>query len=251
MAIDEQRGMLGTVRNAAVLLEFLSEGPAYHQLTDLADRAGMSLPTVHRLLRSLVAAGLVEQDPQSARYGLGPQLVYLSERYLERLGVVNAAVPYLVELRNSLNATVLVAVLVRTHVVYVHRIDGQNVGGPFRESSRLRHAFETPGGRLLIARAGTAAWRQAEAALAGVNGVKLPSTAQRQAWSRASHLISQTERFADTFEVAVPIPTDGSVLAALAATGISSQHDERGLRKTVAPHLERAAQAIARTVGHA
>ena len=33
VAIDEQRGTLGTVRNAALLLELLSEGPAYHQLT--------------------------------------------------------------------------------------------------------------------------------------------------------------------------------------------------------------------------
>lgn len=251
MAIDNQRGTLGTVRNAALLLEFLSEGPAYHQLTDLADRAGMSLPTVHRLLRSLIAAGLVEQDPRSARYGLGPQLVYLSEHYLARLGVVKAAAPYLVELRDSLNATVLVGVLVRAHVVYVDRVDAQNAGGPFRESARLRHAFECAAGRLLIARAGPDAWRQAERALQGRDGVRRPSAVQRQAWARASHLIVASDGVAGSVEISVPVTAGGSVLAALAATTSAAQHDERALKKTVAPRLERAAQAIARTVGHA
>src|SRR6266536_3132788 len=116
---EEQRGTLGTVRNATLLLSLLAEGPAYNQLTDLAERSGMSLPTVHRLLRSLALAGLVEQDPRSLRYSLGPEIVRLSERYLARLPVFRAIAPYLVELRNSTKATVLAAVLARGWVVYV------------------------------------------------------------------------------------------------------------------------------------
>ena len=191
MAIDDQRGTLGTVRNAALLLEFLSEGPAYHQLSDLADRAGMSLPTVHRLLRSLVAAGLVEQDPRSARYGLGPQLVYLSECYLSRLPVVKG-------------------VLLRSHIVYVDRVEAARSAGPFREAARMRHAFDTAAGRLLIARAGDEAWRQANA------------------------MLHDGRR-----------PT-----AALAMNPGPEEWDEKALKKRVAPQLERAAPAISRTVGH-
>jgi DNA-binding transcriptional ArsR family regulator len=83
---DTHRGSLGTVRNATLLLSLLAEGPAYNQLTDLAERSGMSLPTVHRILRSLALAGLVEQDPRSLRYSLGPEVVRLAERYLDRDG---------------------------------------------------------------------------------------------------------------------------------------------------------------------
>ncbi len=92
---DDQRGTLGTVRNATQLLSLLAEGPAYNQLTDLAERSGMSLPTVHRLLRSLALAGLVEQDPRSLRYSLGPEIVRLSERYLDRLPILRTLSPYL------------------------------------------------------------------------------------------------------------------------------------------------------------
>ncbi|MCP6473859.1 helix-turn-helix domain-containing protein, partial [Klebsiella pneumoniae] len=73
-AAENGRGGLGTVRNAVTLLELLADGPAYHQLTDLAERSSMSIPTVHRLLRSLVLADLAVQDPATSRYGLGPEL---------------------------------------------------------------------------------------------------------------------------------------------------------------------------------
>jgi IclR family acetate operon transcriptional repressor len=122
---DDQRGTLGTVRNATLLLSLLAEGPAYNHLTDLAERSGMSLPTVHRLLRSLALAGLVEQDPRSLRYGLGPEIVRLSERYLDRLPILRTLSPYLRELRDTTKTTILVALLVRTSIIYVDRVDGE------------------------------------------------------------------------------------------------------------------------------
>src|SRR5438132_8159920 len=152
MGGDDRRGTLGTVRNATLLLQLLSEGPAYIQLTELADRSGMSLPTVHRLLRSLALAGLVEQDPKSLRYSLGPEVVRLSERYLDRLPVLRALGPYLVELRDATKATVLVAILVRTSVVYVERVDGEDRAGRYRETHRVHNALDTAAGRLLLAR---------------------------------------------------------------------------------------------------
>ena len=54
----DSRGSLGTVRNAVVLLHLLADGAPYQHLTDLAERSGLSVPTVHRLLRSLSLAGL-------------------------------------------------------------------------------------------------------------------------------------------------------------------------------------------------
>src|SRR2546423_3315277 len=158
---DDPRGTLGTVRNATLLLSLLAEGPAFNQLTDLAERSGMSLPTVHRLLRSLALAGLVEQDPRSLRYGLGPEIVRLSERYLDRLPTLRALSPYLRELRDTTKTTILVAVLVRTSIIYVDRVDGEEGAGVFRESHRVHQAPDTAAGRLLLARGGPEARAQA------------------------------------------------------------------------------------------
>src|SRR5947208_5455767 len=151
---EEQRGTLGTVRNATQLLSLLAAGPAYNQLTDLAERSGMSLPTVHRLLRSLALAGLVEQDPRSLRYSLGPEIVRLSERYLDRLPTLRALSPYLRELRDTTKTTILVALLVRRSIIYIDRVDGEEGAGVFRESHRVHEALDTAAGRLLLARGG-------------------------------------------------------------------------------------------------
>lgn len=243
------RGTLGTVRNATLLLDLLSQGPAFQQLTELAERSGLSLPTVHRLLRSLAAAGLVEQDPDSARYGLGPELVRLAERYLSRLPVFRAISPYLVELRDSTGATVLAALLVRGQVVYIDRVDGTDAGGIFREPTRMRPALETAAGRLLIARSRIDAWEDAVAASRnGRNGSF--TLKDRERWSKAPYVVLVDDK--SLAEVAVPIVEANEwATASLVAAGSPQRFSEAVLVEEVAPQLTRAAAAVARTLSHA
>jgi IclR family acetate operon transcriptional repressor len=243
------RGTLGTVRNAVLLLELLSEGPAYQQLTDLAERSQLPVATVHRLLRSLVLADLVEQDPVSSRYGLGPQLARLSHRYLERLPVVKALSPYLVELRNSTKATILVALLVRGSAVYVDRVDGEDVGGIYRMVHGTRHAYETAAGRILAAHADETQWAGVRAA-ADRTGVSLDPRADHDEWAAAPYVILSADGVRDHNEVAVPVfDAGGRVLAALAASGSPHAFPPPVLSEQVVPQLQRAARAAGRTLG--
>ncbi|MGH2763488.1 MAG: IclR family transcriptional regulator [Thermoleophilaceae bacterium] len=239
-------GTLGTVRNAVLLLDLLSVGPRYQQLTDLAERSGLSLPTTHRVLRSLAAPGLVEQDPESQRYGLGPELVRLSERYLARLSVVRTMAPYLVELRNTTKETILAALLMRGSTVYVDRIEGEHVGDIFRESGRIRPALATAPGRLLAARAGDAAWTEAVANGSTDGGI---TARDRASWAAAPHLV--TIDAPDRWEAAVPItPPGGDAVAAIAATGSLERHSEEAVVELVVPQLARAAAAVSRVLSH-
>ncbi|MGH3385763.1 MAG: IclR family transcriptional regulator [Nocardioidaceae bacterium] len=243
---DVARGTLGTVRNAVLLLDLLTDGPAYQQLTDLADRSGLSVPTVHRLLRSLVLADLVEQDARSSRYSLGPEVTRLSHRYLARLPILGALSPYLVSLRDSLQSTIQVAVLVRATVVYVDRVDGAD-GGPYRDSHRVAAALSTASGRLLAARADDDVWKQAVAAAA--DGDVDVDDATRQSWAGATHLVSPPLGLGTPGEVAVPvIDAAGRPVAALAAA-LAAPDDETAAAQTAA-HLARAAVAAGRTLGH-
>src|SRR5699024_9867766 len=125
------RGGLGTIRNAAKLLSLLAHGPALQHLTDLADRSKMSVPTVHRLLRSLVQAGYAIQDPVTLRYGLGPELSRLSAHYRSKHPVVNAVSPFVIALREQLQATISTSILVGTELVCRDQVDAGD-RGPFR-----------------------------------------------------------------------------------------------------------------------
>lgn len=242
---DVPPGTLGTVRNAVALLRLLAEGPAHQQLTDLAGRSGMALPTVHRLLRSLVAAGFVEQDSASSRYGLGPELARLANAYLSRLPVVKALSPYLVELRNTTGATVLVSLLVDSSVVYVDRIDGTDHEDIYRDSHAVHHALETAAGRVLAANADDDVWARAVAS--GPAGLTEPTAQERDVWRTSRYVVVGPNQLHARGEIAVPVHNgDRRLIAALSAV-IRPDTDETEL---LAAGLERAAKAASRTVGH-
>lgn len=243
----QARGGLGTVRNAVQLLELLSDGPAYQHLTDLAERSQFSVPTVHRLLRSLVLADLVVQDPRSSRYGLGPELTRLSNHYLSRLPLLGALAPYLTQVRDQVGATVRVQTLVRCEVVDIDRVDGQD-RGPYRDTHRVHHALDSAGGRVLGARGDADQWaRLLESAPEELAGI---ARGQQEAWAAADHLAVTPEDPMLPAEVAVPVVDgQGTTVAALAAT-VDDTTDEPHVA-SVAAHLGRAARAAGRTLGHA
>lgn len=242
VAGDPTRGKLGTIRNAVLLLDLLSDGPAYQQLTDLAERSGLAVPTAHRLLRSLVLADLVEQDPRTSRYSLGPEVARLSHRYLARLPILGALSPYLLSLRDSLQTTVHVALLVRESVVYVDRVDASD-SGPFRESHRVTNALDTPSGRLLIARSPDDAWQRCLDDAATPLGEE-PEELRAQ-WAKSAYLASDDRDPLPEVAVTVDDPR-GQAVAALAATLSPAADPDR-----VALHLARASAAAGRTLSHA
>ena len=247
MAAEQEpvRGTLGTVRNASTLLDLLSNGPAYQQLSDLAERSSLSLPTVHRLLRSLVVAGLVEQDSVSSRYSLGPELVRLSERYLDRLPLLQRLRPYLVDLRNRTSATVVVAMLVRDMVVNVERIDGLDAADTVQRMARSFPAHHTAAGRLLLGRAGPTAWKQ----YLNENLEDPPPVTALESWAEAELLHGAVEGLRTHTEVAVPIVrSDGSAAAALVATGGPPTFTRDHLVDEVGPELQQTAALMRRLV---
>ena len=69
--------MIQSVDRAVRILRALSGGPGRLGVSELSDRLGLAKGTVHGLLRTLQAHGLVEQHADSDKYQLGPQLLQL------------------------------------------------------------------------------------------------------------------------------------------------------------------------------
>lgn len=237
------RGTLGTVHNAALLLHLLADGPSHHQLTDLAERSGMSLATVHRLLRSLVAAELVEQDPRTSRYGLGPELVRLADQYLGRHPIVAIGAPYLVELRNATRGTVVAATLAGRQLVLLDRIDGEDAGGVYRDARRVQDPTQSATGRLLLANAPPEVWND----VAGAAGF---TTEDRDDWRKRDLLVHVPASPADRPDAAAPIRTPGGdVIATIGVGGAAAAFTQDVLERSVGPLVVRAAETISRALG--
>lgn len=106
-------------RAVQILRELAATGPRLG-VTELADRLGVAKPTVHALLRTLEAEGLVLQDRDSSKYQLGPDLVQLGNAYLDTQELRTRSLTWADQLAARAGEAVWVAVLTGGHVLVVH-----------------------------------------------------------------------------------------------------------------------------------
>ena len=95
-------------------------GPQHRvlSLSDIARRAGLTLPTAHRLVRELVEFGALERDPDG-RYSVGLRLLELSALAPRGLELREVAFPYLDDLHQTTRGNVHLGVRDGVEVVYV------------------------------------------------------------------------------------------------------------------------------------
>ncbi|MEX0729331.1 MAG: IclR family transcriptional regulator [Aquisalimonadaceae bacterium] len=79
-------------------------------LKDISQASGIAAAKVHRYLVSMARAGLVEQQPETGLYDLGPLALEFGVAALERLDVVELAVRTLRRLRDDLDETVALSI---------------------------------------------------------------------------------------------------------------------------------------------
>lgn len=106
------------------VLKALAGKPQGCSAIELAAGTGLDRTTVHRLVRTLVAAGLVEG--RGANYRIGAGCLSLGAARLNALGLREIALPYAVDLQQSMvkdrPAVVSISALAIDEVVIVDRI---------------------------------------------------------------------------------------------------------------------------------
>jgi DNA-binding IclR family transcriptional regulator len=117
-----KRGTIQSVDRAARILEALAGGPRRLGVSELADRLGLTRPTVHGLLQTLQAHGFVEQDRDSEKYQLGPGLLHLGNSYLDLNELRGRSILHAERLAERARAAVRVGVMHGPSVVVVHHV---------------------------------------------------------------------------------------------------------------------------------
>jgi DNA-binding IclR family transcriptional regulator len=92
------------------ILRAMVNGQRSMMLKDIAAGADMPASKAHRYLVSLIRAGLVEQDPASSRYDLGPFALNIGLVALDRLDRVRLGLNVIAEMRDEINQTTALAV---------------------------------------------------------------------------------------------------------------------------------------------
>jgi DNA-binding IclR family transcriptional regulator len=116
-------GQLSSVSTAVRLLKAFSEEQVEIGISELAKRLGVAKSTVHRLAVTLVAQGMLEQNPESDKYRLGIALFRLGSLVRRRMTLSSEARPLLHELREKVNETVHLAVLDGPDIMYVYNLE--------------------------------------------------------------------------------------------------------------------------------
>ncbi len=137
-----------SVDRAIDLLEIMTDLGGDAALSELATSSGLPLPTIHRLMRTLVLRGYARQLP-SRRYTLGPRLIRLGESAGRQLGA--GARPHLERLVRELGESANLAMIDRDMAVYVAQASSRHSMRTFTEVGRRVYCSCTGVGKAVLA----------------------------------------------------------------------------------------------------
>lgn len=241
------------------LLDVLLAQPDGRSLAELARATGLPKPTAHRLLGSLLAAGLVRATDDGG-YALGPRCLALGAGFLDGIDLRREALPSLRALSEQTGETCHLGVLTwagggaRPEVVYIEKVDSRH---SIRMQSRVgatQPALTTGLGRALLSHADEAT---ATAALAAGVEPRTPRTTTDPAALRAllaavrEHgvAIDDVENEAGIRCVAAPIfDHAGAAVAALSVSGPEMRVTPEQAEQFV-PLVRAAAAEVSRRLG--
>jgi DNA-binding IclR family transcriptional regulator len=218
-------------------------------LSDLARRAGLPLPTAHRLVGELEAWGALARR-SSGEYVVGRRLWDLGLLAPAQSGLRQVASPFLNDIYGATLATVHLAVREGVQVLYLDRVSGHaSVPVVSQIGSRLPlHA--TGVGKVLLAYAPESVQTEVLGNLTRITPYTITQPGRMRDEIRRVHregyAVTSEEMSLGACSVAVPIRVpDGNVVAALGIVVPSLKRD----RARLVSALQVAAHGIGRSLG--
>ena len=145
-----------SVERVFELLELITAAGGEVMLSELAASTDLPLPTIHRLLRTLMAKGYIRQLA-NRRYALGPGLIRLGAAASKQLG--DLAGVQLRSLVDQLGETANMAVLDSDMALYIAQAPSKHSMRTFTEVGRRAHTHATGVGKAILAQLGDDAVR--------------------------------------------------------------------------------------------
>ncbi|WP_247826820.1 IclR family transcriptional regulator [Arthrobacter antioxidans] len=245
MEAPVRSGGVQSVERVFELLELINDAGGEVTLSELAASTDLPLPTIHRLLRTLVGKGYVRQLP-NRRYVLGPRLIRLGEGANRQLGAL--ARPQLKHLVDALGETANMAVLDSDMVVYIAQVPSLHSMRMFTEVGRRAHTHDTGVGKAILAQLDDESVRR----IVLRAGMPTPTTKsiasidalldELAAVRRRGYAVDDGEQELGVRCFAVAVP-DSPTPTAISVSGPISRVDEDFAQRVV-PLLTAAAQAI-------
>lgn len=240
------QGGVQSVERAFDVLEIMASAGGSIALGELAARAELPQPTIHRLVRTLLAMGYVRQLP-NRHYALGPSLIRLGDSAAHLIGAWSRSL--LGELVHRTGETANMAVLDNDMAIYVAQVPSPHAMRMFTEVGRRVHAHCTGVGKALLMQLPN------EAVLALVKRTGMPASTETSHTAARTLLrdielcrsrgytVDEGEQELGVRCIAVPVP-DAPTLTAISISGPAARLTLKSATKVV-PLLKRVARDLA------
>jgi DNA-binding IclR family transcriptional regulator len=224
-------------------------------VSGLARRLGIAKSTVHRLARTLVSEGLLEQNPETEKYRLGIALFGLGALVRRRMNLSSEARQDLFALRQSTGETVQLAILDHADIMYVYNLESTQAIRVNSDIGVRKPAFCTANGRAILAfqpddviGAAIARGLERRAPKTDVDPARLRKTLAEV--RTRGYATEDEESEAGMRAVAAPIRGAGGVIVGSVGVAGPVQRLTKDTLSKLAPQVIRTAEAISARLGH-
>jgi len=247
---------LSSVTTAIRLLKAFSDSDREIGISAMSKRLGVSKSTVHRVASTLLAEGLLEQNPETDRYRLGLALFSLGTLVRRRMDISNEAKPFLSALRELSRENIHLAILREAEVVYVYDMESAQAIRLKPHLGITKPAFCTAEGMAILAFKAQEFIDRilAEPLKPRTKNTETDPAKIRQRLAKIHHdgyALENEESEVAMRCIAAPIwNADGDVVAAIGVAGPSQRLSMHAL-SNFAPHVKEAADSVSARLGYA
>ncbi len=246
---------LSSVGTAIALLKCFSAEEHELGVTDIARKLGVAKSTVHRLARTLIADGMLEQNPENEKYRLGIALFGLGALVRRRMNLSSEARQDLFALRQSTHETVQLAILDGADIMFVYNLESTQAIRVNSDIGVRKPAFCTASGRAILAFQSP---EVVDVALAAGLPRRTPKTETEPTRLRKAlaevrqrgYAIEDEESEAGMRAIAAPVRgAGGAVVGSVAVAGPVQRLTKEALAR-IAPQVIATAEAISVRLGY-
>jgi DNA-binding IclR family transcriptional regulator len=247
--------LIQSVDRAARILRALAGGSGRLGVSELSDRLGLAKGTVHGLLRTLHDHGLVEQDPDSDKYQLGPQLLQLSNRYLDLNELRARSLAWSESLATRAGEAVRIGVPHGNGVLVVHHVFRPDTSLQILEVGAVLPMHATALGKAVLAYLAEPERKDVlDAGLSKLTGRTVSTIAalerELDAVRERGYAVEREEAVLGEVGIAAPIfGRSGAVVGGIGVAGPSERLKGQARETKVATAVGEAARSISRDLG--
>lgn len=140
-----------SLERGMAILELLAHQPRGLNMTEIAQSVGLPYATAYRLVQTLCDLGYLDFDPKGSVYTLSLRVLRWQGAVLQRLSIPRIAYGPMLELMETFQETVHLAVLDDGEVVYLETVIGSRSLSMYTQTGKRAPAHCTALGKVLLA----------------------------------------------------------------------------------------------------